>query len=40
MVEFNPRMKVLRRGLDGFSEDSSASALLPSHFNPPGLARE
>jgi len=40
MVEFNPRMKVLRRGLDGFSEDSSASALLPGHFNPPGLARE
>jgi cytidine deaminase len=40
MVEFNPGMKVLRRGMDGFTEDSSASALLPSHFDPPGLARE
>jgi len=40
MVEFNPKMKVLRRGLDGFSEDSQASALLPGHFDPPGLARE
>jgi cytidine deaminase len=40
MVEFNPRMAVPRRGLDGFSEDSTAEDLLPGHFNPPGLARE
>jgi cytidine deaminase len=40
MVEFNPRMKVLRRGLDGFSDDSTAGALLPAHFNPPELSRE
>ncbi len=40
MVEFNPRMKVLRRGLDGFSDDGTAGALLPAHFNPPGLTRE
>jgi len=40
MVEFNPRMKVLRRALDGFSEDTSASALIPGYFDPPGLARE
>jgi cytidine deaminase len=39
MVEFNPRMKVLRRGLDGFSEDGTASSLLPDHFNPPELAK-
>jgi len=39
MVEFNPNMKVLRRGLDGFSEDGTASSLLPEHFNPPGLAK-
>ena len=39
MVEFNPRMKVLRRGMDGFSQDDTADSLLPSHFNPPGLAR-
>ena len=40
MVEFNPRMKVLRRGVDGFSEDGTASSLLPDHFNPAELARE
>ncbi|HME18139.1 MAG TPA: cytidine deaminase [Nitrososphaerales archaeon] len=39
MAEFNPRMLVLRRGKDGFSEDTTAGALLPSHFNPEGLAR-
>jgi cytidine deaminase len=39
MVEFNPRMKVLRRGLDGFSEDGTASSLLPDHFSPPELAK-
>lgn len=39
MVEFNPSMKVLRRGLDGFSEDGTAASLLPAHFNPAGLAR-
>ena len=40
MVEFNPRMKVLRRGLDGFSEDGTAGALLPAHFNLPELSRK
>ena len=40
MVEFNPRMKVLRRGLDGFSEDGTAGSLLPAHFNPPELSRK
>ncbi len=39
MVEFNPRMKVLRRGLDGFSEDGTAASLLPAHFNPAELAK-
>lgn len=39
MVEFNPKMRVLRRGTDGFSEDANASALLPSHFYPEGLAK-
>jgi len=37
MVEFNPKMKVLRRGLDGFSEDATAGSLLPVHFDPSGL---
>lgn len=40
MVEFNPKMKVLRRGLDGFSEDGTAASLLPAHFNPPGLSKK
>jgi cytidine deaminase len=40
MVEFNPKMKVLRRGTDGFSEDVTAEKLLPSHFNPEELSRK
>jgi len=40
MVEFNPKMKVLRRGLDGFSEDGMAESLLPAHFKPPGLSKK
>jgi len=38
MVEFNPKMKVLRRGADGFSEDSTAASLLPAHFGPQELS--
>ena len=40
MVEFNPKMKVLRRGLDGFSEDGMAESLLPAHFKPPELSKK
>jgi len=40
MVEFNPKMKVLRRGLDGFSADSTAADLLPEQFNPSELSRK
>lgn len=39
MVQFNPAMKVLRRGLDGFSVDTTADALLPEAFNPEGLSK-
>jgi len=39
MVEFNTKMKVLRRGLDGFSEDGTAESLLPAHFNPTELSK-
>lgn len=39
MVEYNPRMKVIRRGLDGFSEEATAEALLPSHFYPEELTK-
>ncbi|MDG7006994.1 MAG: cytidine deaminase [Nitrososphaerota archaeon] len=38
MVEFNPKMRVLRRGVDGFAADETAGALLPRHFNPPELS--
>jgi len=38
MVEFNLKMKVLRRGVDGFSADETAGSLLPSPFNPPELS--
>lgn len=40
MVEFNPRMKILRRGLDGFSEDTTAGKLLPGHFKPSDLLKK
>jgi len=40
MVEFNERLKVLRRGTDGFREDTTAAALLPSHFNPAELSEK
>ncbi|MDA4124693.1 MAG: cytidine deaminase [Thaumarchaeota archaeon] len=39
MVEFNPKMKVIRRGIDGFSEDATAASLLPSRFYPEELAK-
>jgi len=37
MVEFNPDMTVHQRGADGFSDDTIARTLLPSHFRPAGL---
>jgi cytidine deaminase len=40
MVEFNPLMRVFRRGVDGFSEDSRAEDLLPSHFSMDGKRRK
>jgi len=39
MVEFNPRMKVLRRALDGFSADTTAAELLPEQFKPTELSK-
>lgn len=39
MVEFNPEMKVLRRGVDGFTGDTTAESLLPGRFKPDGLSR-
>jgi len=39
MIQFNPKMKVLRRGTDGFSADTTAEELLPSAFNPEELSK-
>ncbi len=39
MVEYNPRMKVLQRSLDGFTADSTADVLLPAAFSPSELSR-
>jgi cytidine deaminase len=39
MAEFNPKLKVMRRGLDGFSVDTTLEKLLPDRFNPPGLSK-
>ncbi len=39
MFEYNPEMKVLRRGTDGFKADTTANELLPSAFSPPELSR-
>jgi cytidine deaminase len=39
MVEFNPRMKVIRRGADGFSDDTTAESLLPGPFKPGELSK-
>ena len=40
MVEFNPKMKVLRRGLDGFAWGGTAGSLLPAHFKPSELSKK
>jgi len=40
MVQFNPKMKVLMRGADGFSAEKTAEELLPAAFNPRGLKRK
>ncbi|MDG7014334.1 MAG: cytidine deaminase [Nitrososphaerota archaeon] len=39
MVEFNPDMAVMMRGVDGFSADATARSLLPAAFKPPELAK-
>jgi cytidine deaminase len=38
MVQFNPKMRVIRRATDGFSAETTAEALLPAPFNPKELA--
>jgi len=40
MVEFNPKMRVLRRGADGFSDETTAEKLLPTSFKPEELSNK
>ncbi len=40
LVEFGPEMRVIRRGIDGFSSDLSIKALLPEPFGPTFLAKK
>ena len=40
MIEFNPEMAVMMRGVDGFSADATAKSLLPAAFNPPELSKK
>ena len=40
MVEFNPKMKVYRRALNGFSSEGTAESLLPERFDPPELSKK
>ena len=40
MIEYNPKMRVLRRGLDGSATDSTAESLLPSSFRPEELSKK
>ncbi len=38
MVQFNPRLRIIRAGLDGYRSDTTAEKLLPEAFNPSSLA--
>ena len=38
MAEFNPKMRVIRRGTDGYASETTAQDLLPSAFSPEGLS--
>lgn len=40
LIQFGPEMRVVRRGLDGFSSDLSLSDLLPDAFNPTNLTKK
>lgn len=37
LIQFGPEMRVIRRGLDGFSSDDRIGDLLPDAFNPDSL---
>jgi len=37
MVQFNPRLRIVRVGVDGYRSETTAEELLPEPFNPPNL---
>lgn len=39
MVQFNPRLRIIRAGLDGYRSETTAEELLPEAFNPPSLTK-
>jgi cytidine deaminase len=39
IVQFNPRMRIIRRGLDGYKSETTADRLLPEAFKPSDLSR-
>jgi cytidine deaminase len=39
MVQFNPRLRIIRVGLDGYRSETTAEKLLPEAFNPSSLAK-
>ncbi len=39
MVQFNPRLRIIRVGLDGYRSVTTAEKLLPEAFNPSSLAK-
>lgn len=39
MVQFNPRLRIIRVGLDGYRSETTAEKLLPEAFNPSNLTK-
>ncbi len=39
MVQFNPRLRIIRVGLDGYRSETTAEKLLPEAFNPSSLTK-
>ena len=39
MVQFNPRLRIVRVGLDGYRSETTAEKLLPEAFNPSSLTK-
>ena len=39
MVQFNPRLRIIRLGLDGYRSETTADRLLPEAFQPSGLSK-